>query len=41
MAIGELDIGPRPANIPPEEEIVGVIVKYKVLGLKRSTTLPY
>ena len=38
--MGELDIGPRPANIPPKEEIVGVTVQDMEVGLKISTTRP-
>ena len=39
MVVGELDIGPRPASFYPEEEKVGVTVKYKRVVLKIPTTL--
>ena len=39
VVIGEWDIGPRPANIPPKEEILGVMVQDMKVGLKISTTL--
>ena len=37
---GDLDIGPRPATIPPEDNIVGLTVQDMEKGLKRSTTIP-
>ena len=36
----QLDIGTRPANLPPEKEILGVMVQYVEGYLKRSDTLP-
>ena len=39
MVMRELDIGPRPANIPPKEDIVGVTVQDIEVDLMRSTTL--
>ena len=36
--MGELDIGPRAATFPPKEEILGVMVQYTEVVLKRSTT---
>ena len=38
--IRDLDIGSIPATIPTKEEIVGVTVKDKEVGLKISDTLP-
>ena len=39
--MGELDIGPRPATIPPKNEISGMMVQDVELGLKISTTLNF
>ena len=38
--MGDWDIGHIPANIPPEEEILGMKVQDKEVGMKISTTLP-
>ena len=35
----ELDIGPRPAILPPEDEILGVTVQGMKVGLNISTTI--
>ena len=35
----ELDIGPRPATLPPKEDIGGVMVQDVEVVLNRSTTL--
>ena len=35
VVMGELDIGPRPATITPEEEIVVVMVQDVELGMKK------
>ena len=40
MAMGGLDIGPRPSIIPPEEEISGMKFQDMEVGLKISTALP-
>ena len=40
MVMIELDIGPSPENLPLKENILGVMVQYVKLVLKRSTTLP-
>ena len=40
MVMGELDIGTRPANLPPQEYIVGVKVQDIEVGLNISTTPP-
>ena len=34
--MGELDISTRPANLPPKEDISGVMVKYMEVCPKRS-----
>ena len=36
--MGELDICPRPVNIYPKEDVLGVMVQDMELGPKRSTT---
>ena len=40
MVMGELDIGTRSATITPKEEILGMSLQDKEVGLKRSTTIP-
>ena len=35
-----LDIGSRPATLPPKEDIVGVVVQDVEVGLKISDILP-
>ena len=40
VVTGELDIGPRTDNLPPKEEILGVMLKDMGLCLKISTTCP-
>ena len=40
MVMEDLDIGPRPATLPPKEEIVGVTVQDTEVVLNRSTNLP-
>ena len=40
MVMVELYIGPRPATLPPKEEMVWVTLQYMVMVLKISTTLP-
>ena len=39
MVMGELDIGPISDTPPTKEEIVGVKLQEKVVGLKRSTII--
>ena len=40
MGMGELDIGPILATLPPKEYIVGLMVQDVEVVMKRSTTLP-
>ena len=37
--MGQFDIGTIPANLPPKEDIVGMIVQDMEVGLKVSTTI--
>ena len=39
MVMGELYIGPRPANLSRKEEIVGVTLQDVEVGMKISTTI--
>ena len=38
MVMGELGIGPRPETLTTKEDIVGLMVQYMEVGLKKSTT---
>ena len=38
--MGELDTGPRPATLPPEDDILGLPVQCMVLEMNKSNTIP-